>query len=157
MKEPRRSRLWWLGPLAVLLVSLFIWGHSLAPAAQSSAESGKIVDLLAPVLDKAGVEPGLRQTVVRKAAHMAEFALLAAVWMVILVRCVTVSWPRKLGIAASVCMATAFVDETIQLYRPGRSGQISDVWVDLLGAAAGVLAVSAVAGLIHWRNRRSKA
>ena len=33
-----------------------------------------------------------------------------------------------------------FVDETIQLFVPGRSGQISDVWLDMAGGAAGFLA-----------------
>lgn len=31
-----------------------------------------------------------------------------------------------------------FVDETIQLFVAGRSGQISDVWLDMSGAAAGM-------------------
>lgn len=154
MKESEKQRLWWLGPLAILLVSLFIWGHSLVPAVQSSAESGRVVALLAPVLEKIGVEPGLWQTLVRKGAHMTEFALLAVVWMVTLVRCKAVPWPRKAATAAAVCMATAVVDETIQLRVAGRSGQISDVWVDLLGAAIGIALTAAVTGFAAWRKRR---
>lgn len=51
-------------------------------------------------------------------------------------------------------MTTAFLDETIQLFVPGRSGQISDVWVDLLGAAVGiVLATVWIVGLRAVRRR----
>ena len=32
-----------------------------------------------------------------------------------------------------------FVDETIQLFVEGRSGQVSDVWLDLAGALCGLL------------------
>ena len=154
MKEPKHRRLEWMAPVVILLVSLFIWGHSMVPADQSSAESGRIVALLAPVLEIIEVEPGLWQTVVRKGAHMTEFCLLAVVWMVTLVQCRAVSWPRKVGTTAAVCMATAMVDETIQLRVVGRSGQISDVWIDLLGAAVGIILTAAVIGLIALRKRR---
>lgn len=156
MKESKKQRLWWLGPLAILLVSLFIWGHSLVPAVQSSAESGQVVAWLAPILEKIRVDPDLWQTLVRKGAHMTEFALLAVAWTATLVRCKAVSWPRKVGTAAAVCMATAVVDETIQLRVAGRSGQISDVWVDLLGAAVGIGLTAAAVGLLTWRRRRKK-
>ena len=33
-----------------------------------------------------------------------------------------------------------FVDETIQLFTPGRSGQISDVWLDMSGVLFGTAA-----------------
>lgn len=154
MKEPKHRRLEWMAPVVILLVSLFIWGHSLVPADQSSAESGRIVALLAPVLEIIKVEPGLWQTVVRKGAHMTEFCLLAVVWMVTLVQCRAVSWSRKVGTTAAVCMATAMVDETIQLRVVGRSGQISDMWIDLLGAAVGIILTAAVTGLIALRKRR---
>lgn len=156
MKKPTKRRLQWLGPAVILLVSLFIWGNSLAPADQSSEESGKIVALLAPVLEVIKVEPDLWQAIVRKGAHMTEFCLLAVVWMVTLVQCKVVSWPRKVGTAAAVCMATAVVDETIQLHVAGRSGQISDVWIDLLGAAAGMILTAAVTGLIALRKKRRR-
>lgn len=154
MKKSERGHLWRLGPAAIVLVTLFIWGHSLVPAAQSSAESGRIVALLAPILETIQVNPDRWQTLVRKGAHMTEFFLLAVVWMAVLLRCKAVSWPRKLGTAAAVCMATALVDETIQLRSDGRSGQISDVWIDLLGALIGIALVAITAGVMARRRRR---
>ena len=154
MKKHMRGRLWWLGPAVLMIVTLFIWCHSLAPAEQSSAESGRIVALLAPILGKIKLEPGQWQNLVRKAAHMTEFAVLGMAWMANLVRYKAVTWPRKAEIAVAVCMATALIDETIQLSVPGRSGQISDVWIDLLGAVIGIALVSAVIGLITKTGRQ---
>ena len=34
-----------------------------------------------------------------------------------------------------------FLDETIQLFVPGRSSQTTDIWIDICGGAAGVLLV----------------
>lgn len=150
------SKIWMrrLSCLAVVLVSLFIWGNSLAPATESSAQSGRIVALLPPVLEKLQVEPSLRQFVIRKGAHMTEFALLAVAWMSLLWHC-RGAWYRKIFLAAVLCMTTAFLDETIQLFVPGRSGQISDVWVDLLGAAVGIALFSSWSVIWTLRQHRN--
>jgi VanZ family protein len=51
-------------------------------------------------------------------------------------------------------MAIALGDETIQLFVPGRSGQISDVWVDLTGVAIGCVLTIAVERFIARRRKR---
>lgn len=137
-KRPRR----WLWALAVFLWTLVIWGHSLLPASQSSAESGQVLSLLEPLLRLTGLDPELWHTVVRKCAHMTEFAILGGLFSEMM-RSGTVRFRDKLLTAGFACMTTALLDETIQLFRPGRSGQISDVWVDLCGAAIGI-AVTAI-------------
>lgn len=137
-KRPRR----WLWALAVFLWTLVIWGHSLLPASQSSAESGQVLALLEPLLRLTGLSPELWHTAVRKCAHMAEFAVLGGLFSEMM-RSGTVRFRDKLLTAGFACMTTALLDETIQLFRPGRSGQISDVWVDLCGAAIGI-AVTAI-------------
>jgi len=46
----------------------------------------------------------------------------------------------------------ALMDETIQLYIPGRGSLVSDVWVDIAGAVIG----AATAVLIYWLLHRHK-
>ena len=58
---------------------------------------------------------------------------------------------------ADVRALTNFVDETLQLFTEGRSGQISDVWLDMAGAAAGTLCALAAAGLLRTGRRRRAA
>lgn len=145
-KRPRR----WLWALAVFLWTLVIWGHSLLPASQSSAESGQVLALLEPLLRLTGLAPELWHTAVRKCAHMAEFAVLGGFWSGMTEGETGRFWDKLLTVVFA-CMTTALLDETIQLFRPGRSGQISDVWVDLCGAAIGVIVTAA------WRKLRVKA
>ena len=110
---------------------LFIWGHSLLPASVSGAESGHWLALLQ------GVLPWLTDFSIRKAAHFTEFAVLGGL--------VLASFPRR-GLPAGsqrllAGLLTAMIDETIQLFSPGRSGQITDVWLDLAGFLAGWLLI----------------
>ena len=144
-KRPRR----WLWALAVFLWTLVIWGHSLLPASQSSAESGQVLALLEPLLRLTGLSPELWHTAVRKCAHMAEFAVLGGLWSGMTEGETGRFWDKLLTVVFA-CMTTALLDETIQLVRPGRSGQISDVWMDLCGAAVGVTVTAA------WRKLRAK-
>ena len=73
--------------------------------------------------------------VLRKCAHFAEYAVLGALTAAALRTSAHFSWPRALlpGPFAALC------DETIQLFVPGRSGQITDVWLDTAGYLTGAL------------------
>ena len=51
--------------------------------------------------------------------------------------------------------AVPFLDETIQLFTEGRSGQISDVWLDMAGALTGTLLYLA-AGQIYLRIKKNE-
>ena len=63
--------------LLALLWLAFIWGRSLQPAAISSQESGAVLNGLTELLRALGLPALLDMTMVRKGAHMAEYALLA--------------------------------------------------------------------------------
>ena len=103
---------------------LVIWGHSCMPAVQSGAESGALLTVVQRLL------PWMTDHVLRKCAHFAEYAVLGA-----LRTGAHFSWPAALlpGTFAALC------DETIQLFVPGRSGQIADVWLDTAGYLTGAL------------------
>ena len=108
---------------------LVIWGHSCLPAAQSGAESGALLVVVQDLL------PRMTDHVLRKCAHFAEYAVLGALTAAALRTSAHFSWPRALlpGPFAALC------DETIQLFVPGRSGQIADVWLDTAGYLTGAL------------------
>lgn len=108
---------------------LVIWGHSCLPAAQSGAESGALLVVVQDLL------PWMTDHVLRKCAHFAEYAVLGALAAAALHTSAHFSWPRALlpGPFAALC------DETIQLFVPGRSGRIADVWLDTAGYLTGAL------------------
>ena len=72
--------------------------------------------------------------IVRKTAHFCEYALMGCLWYL---------WLRNrkfaplIGLGASA--AYAATDELHQTLVPGRSGELRDVLVDSVGAAAGIL------------------
>lgn len=140
----RRTLAW---GAALLLWVGFVWGHSLVGGAASSAESGRVVALLRPLFEATGVtDLDLMTFVVRKCAHFSEYAVLGGIARTFWTRV-----SRELGSRASssrhrVLLAglvlTALVpclDETIQLFVPGRSGSPRDVAIDLAGVATGAL------------------
>ena len=123
---------------ALVLWVCVIWGHSLMPGDDSSLESNMVVEFFAPLFDALGVTGlDLRVTVVRKLAHFLEHAVLAVLATGALSR---VFAGRRWCIAAlAVCVAVPCIDETIQLFVPGRVGAVTDVCIDLCGCAAGAL------------------
>ena len=118
--------------LAVLWL-LVIWGHSVMPASESRAESSGIVVWLAQYL------PWVTDRLVRKAAHFTEYLIFGGL--------VFGAYPERGRTAVLTTLlaglGAAFVDETIQLFSPGRSGQIKDVWLDLAGFCTSQLVLRA--------------
>lgn len=155
-KAKRPNRGIWL-TLAVLWL-LFIWGNSLQTAAESSEVSRGVMAYLIPLLEWTGLPEGLWHTLVRKLAHMTEFALLGMLWSLAVSPGAKttphVRWTRR-SWALLICLGAALIDESIQRFVPGRSGELRDVCIDLLGGILGILAVLAAAAVRkRLKNRR---
>ena len=117
------------GTLIVLNLAL-IWGNSLLPAESSSELSGWLQAFLSFLPEGEFVH-----TLLRKAAHFSEFALLGLLmgWMSVLIR------NRPNFSLLGIGLGTGCIDETIQLFVPGRASSILDVWIDFSGFAVGLL------------------
>jgi VanZ family protein len=110
----------------------------MVPANLSAQESGWMLEVLRRALALLHLPESLTDHVVRKAAHFTEYLILG-----MLGTSAMRPWAdsaRRLGTALLGVMVP-LVDETIQLFVPGRSGQISDVWLDVAGFSCGFLAV----------------
>ena len=125
----------WL--VAAVAMMLFIWCNSLVPGTQSGGLSLGVVDALRSALDALGIPSAwVTNFVVRKAAHFTEYAVLG----VLFARAFDLRRGARARTIAVVCLVLVLVpvlDETIQLFVPGRSGQLSDVLLDCCGAATG--------------------
>lgn len=75
--------------------------------------------------------------VVRKAAHMTEYAILAILLYVWINRWL-ISRVRRVCLAAVLAILYACSDEIHQLFVAGRSGRVSDVLIDSAGAVLGL-------------------
>lgn len=119
--------------ILIVLNLCFIWGNSLLPGETSAAFSDWVKHLLEQLLPGGEMAPG-GGGLLRKAAHFTEFAALGLLlsWLCQLLQ--KKSWyPLPLGVAA------ACVDETIQMFVPGRGPGILDVGIDSCGVLAGML------------------
>ena len=155
-KEPQSLSPWVLGGRVLFTLALagciwFIFSNSMAVADVSSVSSGRVLQLLQAVLRRLG-HPALAQRltmhIVRKLAHFCEY-LLEGFLLMLCLRVYTrhffkhVSWPMLGG------LLTALTDETIQLFVPGRSGQVTDIWIDFSGVMTGLLVGLILLGLVR--------
>ena len=126
----------WLGALAWMGV---IFMMSAMPGEVSGAQSGRIAQLALRAIallfgeDAAsGVSPDVINLLVRKGAHMAEYAILFLLYR----RALHASGARRLGLAAlCLCACYAATDEFHQAFVAGRGPGVADVGIDTLGAA----------------------
>ena len=132
---------------ALLACILFIFRNSMQTGEVSSARSQAVTTLVNGFLGKFGLGP-LSEHIIRKLAHFSEFMLEGFLLMLCL-RVYTkhvlkhVSWPILGG------LLTALTDETIQLFVPGRSSQVTDVWIDFSGVMTGLIVGLILLGLIR--------
>lgn len=122
-------------PFLMLLWIGVIWGHSMQPASSSVAESSAALGWLTSLLDGSSVSLAITEHILRKSAHFVEYLILGLLTRPALR---SLSWNRPANLLLAGILIP-LLDETIQLFRPGRSGQISDVWLDFAGYACGVL------------------
>ena len=72
---------------------------------------------------------------IRKCGHFIEFFILG-ILMVLNMDQMQVMHKKRVGLL--LCTVVASIDESIQLFVPGRSGQISDVVLDCFGSFIGI-------------------
>lgn len=94
----------------------------------------------------------LTEHIVRKSAHFIEYAGLGCI-LVMAFRPWKAPFLIRLRTVCELAFIVPFVDETIQLFVPGRSGQVSDVWLDLWGAVCGMVLTGCI---MAWRYQRKK-
>ena len=125
--------------LLVLNLAL-IWGNSLLGGAESGQMSGGIMEFFMELLRIPAEFSETVHLLIRKLAHITEFACLAALisWNLGMVKEKRV---HQILLAVLLAMAAALVDETIQLFTPDRGPSLVDVWIDTLGAVLGMTAV----------------
>ena len=126
----RRKKFLFLALTAANLA--LIWGNSLMTGESSGSFSGAVVAFLSRFLPFFSGEMG--HTLLRKLAHFSEFACLG-----LLMGTTLRLYGKPAFRATGLGLAAACVDETIQLFVPGRASSLIDVWIDTAGFATGLL------------------
>ncbi|NLH44762.1 MAG: VanZ family protein [Acholeplasmataceae bacterium] len=136
--------------LLSLLIIAFIFGNSMMDATDSNSESRFLTVFVQNVLNWLGfhVPIGELHHAIRKCAHFTEYAL-EAFFVAKTLTAFRVRRQTWLAYALLIGLLTAVIDENIQLYSIGRSGQVTDVLLDFSGTIVGVV----MAMLISWNRR----
>ena len=132
----------------IILWMIIIFAFSAQPAVQSSEISGGVAYRIAEWQNhffrsnksKAELyrQAESMQLIIRKGAHMGEYALLA-LFLCLHLNCYAISRRRQALLAAGITAGYAATDEIHQLFVPGRAGRFSDVCIDTLGGILGLL------------------
>jgi VanZ family protein len=141
--------------IVVLYIS-FIFFNSLTPAVQSSKQSGTVLSMVLTMVRSIGLNGAwITEHLIRKSAHFAEYSLLG----MLLWKCFqSYKLQGKIWILVQAWMTILIplTDETLQLFTEGRSGQISDVWLDVSGMIAGSLFIVGCWYLLHRKRDGQK-
>jgi VanZ family protein len=135
---------YWL-PVLAWMVFIFIGSTDLLSAEHTSRFIGPFLRWFAPDISEATVSSV--QLVVRKCAHLTEYAILAG----LLFRAFRRHQPRigrALAMSFVIAAIYAALDEFHQSYVASRTGSPWDAMIDSAGALAGVL--------IYWRAIRNR-
>ena len=164
IKEKKKKEIQYkiLTAVPVLLLMGVIFAFSAKTATKSMEESDAVVDIVMGLAQEGkDAQPSDREklyemlvVIVRKGAHMAEYAVLC---MLAALHLTTWKLPyRKLAISSVLFAAFyAATDEFHQLFVEGRSGEVKDVLIDSAGAVLGILAFTIIR-LLVLRYQRKK-
>lgn len=137
-----RKRIWTIVYIAFII---FIFSNSMQVATESARRSAGVLHYLQEFVGKGW----LTNHIVRKTAHFSEFTVLGILGASCM-RCYTKHYRMPTLFTG---LLTALTDETIQLFVEGRSGQVSDVWLDFAGCCFGVVVMMVIES---WRRRACK-
>ena len=145
--------------LALIGCIAFIFSNSMKIASVSTVSSGRVLTLLQAALRRLG-HPALAQRltmhIVRKMAHFCEYTLEGFLLMLCM-RVYTRQYIWHISVPMLGGVLTALTDETIQIFSPGRSSQVTDVWLDSAGVLAGILTALVLMALCRLLfNHRNK-
>lgn len=138
--------------LFTILWMIVIFCFSAQPGEDSSKVSGFFVDLLSFLFMENEFLMERASFLVRKCAHMSEYALLAILFYHLFMNTSKFVYAYPLALLCSFLYACS--DEFHQLFVPGRAGMFQDVLIDTTGAFLGLLAVFLLTKL--WLKNKKK-
>lgn len=112
---------------------LFIFCMSSFNGVMSGNQSGSIAVLIYNLFDISDTEKV--SFIIRKCAHVSEFFILG-ILVINLISKYNVKYSYLISFI--VCVLYASSDEFHQLFVPGRSGQVTDIFIDMIGVVLGL-------------------
>jgi|SRR5690554_3386485 len=134
----------------------FIFFNSFQTGVESGAISGSVVNWIYNILLslKIEVDPSVLSIMIRKGAHIFEFFVLGILMTLIFLE-FKLQDKYRIIYSFSLSLLIAVIDETIQTFIPGRSGNIVDVLIDTIGIVLGIGLIILI-NLFNSRKKKKK-
>lgn len=145
--------------LALAACIVFIFSNSMQIGSVSSGISGRALAEIKRLLRAAGFDgmaDRITEHILRKLGHYCEYTLEGFLLM-LCTRVYTRRYVRHLSWPMLGGLLTGLADETIQLFTPGRSSQVTDVWIDFSGVLTGIVIGLILLAIINAAARRRRA
>ena len=152
MNMNARKLVWYWMPVIVWMSLIFIASTDLASAQHTSRFIGPFLGWIVPNVSAESIQAV--QFFVRKAAHVTEYAILAALLLRALSTGERIVRGRDACFAVLIAATYAAFDEFHQSFVASRTGAVGDVLIDISGAIVGAVVFWAV---IDWRLRSKAA
>jgi len=117
--------------ILVILWMAFIFTMSSFNSTDSSNQSNFLMNIITSFLNIKNLD--MLSFIIRKFAHFIEYLILG-----ILVYNLIKNYNKKTYIAIMICILYAISDEFHQMFVPGRSCQIIDIIIDIIGVISGI-------------------
>ena len=117
--------------ILVIIWMIFIFMMSAFSATESGSQSYLIATFVGKLFHIKNIT--LLIFIIRKLAHFTEFLILG-----ILVSNWLKNYNKKLCLSVFICTIYAISDEVHQIFVPGRSCEVRDMLIDVLGAIIGI-------------------
>ncbi len=131
----RKKKLFWTA--LTLLYLMFIYSNSMRTAPESAIQSRGFLRLIEKLFPFMIYNLGLTEHILRKTAHYGEYLVLG-VLLAQVIKTYGFLRMRQFWTVLISGFLMAAGDEGIQLFTEGRSGQFSDVMLDLCGVITGL-------------------
>ncbi len=139
-----------------LLIITFIFVHSSIPSEQSATESQSVLGILQPFFNLFNLDGELAEYILRKLAHFSEFAALGVTLTFCAYSFDRLKTYKFFPHIAGIGLLIAVIDETIQMFVPGRACQITDVWLDFSGVLTGVILMLIIFAIYIRKHKQSE-
>lgn len=137
-----------------VFITVFIWSNSFKDSESSNSASDTVIELIQPVLDSICKDGTQQNFLVRKLAHVSEFAALGI--SVAFLHRYYMKYSRGksfFGFACFYGLAVAVADEFIQSFSD-RTDSVNDVLIDFSGYIIGFLICVCIFFMIDMKKKK---
>ena len=134
---------------------MFVFSSHLGSMDNTRSLLNPLIQLLVPGISPEGLE--VFQLVIRKSAHLFEYAVLSALWYLALNTGEKKNTAFPVRTALLIAIFYACLDELHQGFVASRTGSVTDVGIDAIGAVLGILSLKGGMRLTMSSNVKIKA